>query len=176
MQHQTVPANSTNYTFSILFHNYPLPNLVVIGLVSEADFAGGYNRNPFNFQNFEVNRMELHRDNVIIPTLGYTPNFTDNHYIKDYYTMLAQLNLDKGDKALNISPSEWAAGYTLYAFKTTDGPIGSGTEGPRSRASEGVIGLNIGFATAPTSNVKVIVFSQSIGVIEIDSHKQVVLT
>ena len=66
------------------------------------------------------------RNRMRTPRYGYTPNFTNNQYINDYNTFLSQLNLDKGDKSVALTPEEWANGYPLYAFKTTDGPIGPG--------------------------------------------------
>ena len=60
---------------------------------------------------------------------GYTHNFTNGQYIKDYMTFLEQLDCNCGDKCISLTLSEWAIGYTLYAFKITDGPIGPGTNG-----------------------------------------------
>ena len=39
-------------------------------------------------------------------------------------TFREQLDCDSGDKCISLTPSEWATGYTLYASKITDGPIG----------------------------------------------------
>jgi len=149
---------------------------VVVGLLDDADFAGGYQRNPFNFQNFGVNRMELRRNGMPVPRFGYTPNFDNGQYIKDYITMQTQLGFGKGDKCVSLTPTEWAEGYTIYAFKITDGPIGSGTEGPRSRSTTGAVRLEVGFAAAQNTNIKVIVLSQSLGVLEFDEFKNVVIS
>ena len=61
MKHLSIVANQTSINFDNVFTN-ALPDLVMIGLVSDAYFAGGYQRNPFNFQNFGVNRIELKRN------------------------------------------------------------------------------------------------------------------
>ena len=74
--------------------------------------------------------MDLKRNGMPVPRQGYTPNFANGQYKKDYYTMLEQLECDSGDKCISLTPSEWANGYTLYAFKITDGPIRPGTYGP----------------------------------------------
>ena len=65
-----------------------LSDLVRVGLVSDADLAGGYQRNPFNYQNFGVNRIELKRNGTSRPSQGYIPNFANKQYIKDYMTFL----------------------------------------------------------------------------------------
>ena len=68
-----------------------LPDLVVIGLVDDADFAGGYQRNPFRFQKFGVNRIEFKRNGMPVPRHSYIPNWTTGEYIKDYMTLQEQL-------------------------------------------------------------------------------------
>ncbi|MCP6768589.1 hypothetical protein NL529_27485, partial [Klebsiella pneumoniae] len=55
VKHLSIPQNQTSYAFDNVFTG-ALPDLVVIGLVDDEDFAGGYQRNPFNFQKFGVNR------------------------------------------------------------------------------------------------------------------------
>ena len=100
--------------------------------MSDADHAGGYQRNPFNFQNFSVNRIDMTRNGMPVPRHGYTPNFENGQYKKDYMTFFEQLDCDSGDKCIRLTPSEWASGYTIFEFKITDCPIGPGTYGPRS--------------------------------------------
>jgi len=175
VKHLSIPANQTHYNFDNIFTG-ALPDLVVVGLLDDADFAGGYQRNPFNFQNFGVNRMELRRNGMPVPRFGYTPNFDNGQYIKDYITMQTQLGFGKGDKCVSLTPTKWAEGYTIYAFQITDGPIGSGTEGPRSRSTTGAVRLEVGFAAAQNTNIKVIVLSQSLGVLEFDEFKNVVIS
>ena len=75
-----------------------------------------------------------------------------------------------------MTPTEWANGYTFYAFKVTDGPIGSGTEGPRSRSTTGSLRLEIGFAAPQNTNIKVIILSQNFGMLEFDEYKNVIVS
>ena len=76
VKHLSIPPNQTNISFDNVFTG-TLPDLVIIGLVDDRDFAGHYNRNPFNFQPFGVNRMELVRDDTRIPSYAYTPDFAN---------------------------------------------------------------------------------------------------
>ena len=90
--------------------------------------------------------------------------------------MQRQLGFGKGDKCVNLTPTEWAKGYTFYAFKVTDGPIGSGTEGPRSRSTTGPLRLEVGFSAPQNTNIKVIILFQNLGVLEFDAIKNVVVS
>jgi hypothetical protein len=175
VKHLTIPANVTTQDFDGIYDGV-LPDLVVVGLVADEDFAGHYNRNPFNFQTFNVNRMEMLRNGVRTPRYSYTPNFTTKQYSKDYYQFLAQLKLDKGDKSVALTPDEWANGFTLYSFQITDGPIGSGANSPRSAISTGKMRLSIGFSAANNASIKVILYSQSVGFLDFNQYHNVVAT
>ena len=111
----SIPAKQTAISFDNVLTG-ALPNMVIVGLVSDADHAGGDQRNRFNFQNFGVNWIDLKLNGMPVPRNGYNPNFTNWQYKKDYMTFLEQLDCDSGDKCISLTPSEWVTGYTLYAF------------------------------------------------------------
>ena len=67
MKRLSIPANQTSINFDNVFTGAS-PDLVIVGLVSDADLAGDYQRIPFNFQNFGVNRIELKRNGTSRPT------------------------------------------------------------------------------------------------------------
>ena len=110
-----------------------------------------------------------------VPRNGYTPNFANGQYKKDYMTFLEQLDCDSGDKSISLTPSEWATGYTLYAFKITDGLIGPGTYGPRSESATGSVRLEVSFASAQNENITVILLYQMLGRLEFDQFQNVIV-
>ena len=112
MKHLSIPANQEFINFDKVFSG-ALPNLVIVGLVSDADYAGGYQWNPFNFKNFGVNRIEVKLNGTFRPLEGYSPNFANGQYIMAYMTFLQKLEFDTGDKSVSLTPSEWTNGYTL---------------------------------------------------------------
>ena len=81
MKHLSIPAYQTSINFDNVLTG-ALPDLVVINLVSDADLAGGYQINLFNYQKFGVNHIELKRNGMLRPTEGYTTNFANDQYIK----------------------------------------------------------------------------------------------
>ena len=74
-----------------------------------------------------------------------------------------EIEYDTGDKSVNLTPSEWVNGYTLYAFNITDGPIGPGTYVSRSKSATGSARLEVSFSAAVNENIKVIVLYQMLG-------------
>ena len=125
VKHLSIPANQTSYAFDNVFTG-ALPDFVVSGLVDDADSTGGYQRQPFNFQTFGVNCVTLMRNGTAVPRDGYKPNWTSGEYVENYWQMKEQLGLHKGDKCVALTPYEWSHGFTIYTFKITDGPVGSG--------------------------------------------------
>ena len=87
-----------------------------------------------------------------------------------------QLGYDTGDKCIQLTPHEWAYGYTLFSFKLTLGPIGSGVAGPRSHSTGGHVRLELSFAQPTPANLKIILLYQTPSVLEIDLWNNVVLT
>ena len=128
--------------------------------MSVAEHAGGYQRNPLNFQNLCVNCIELKRNGLRLLQNGYTPNFANRQYKKDYITLFEQIDCESGNKIISLTLSELATGYTLYAFKITDGPIKPGTYGPRSKFGTGSVRLEMWFAAAQNVNIKIILLDQ----------------
>ena len=68
VKHLSIPQNQTSYNFDVF--TGVLPDIVIVGHVADADFAGHYNRNQFNFQNFGVHRIDLRRNGIPVPRFG----------------------------------------------------------------------------------------------------------
>ena len=79
VKHLWITQNQTSYNFDNVLTG-SLPDLLVIGLLDDADFARGYQHNPFNFKNLGVNRVELRRNEMPVPRYSYTPNFGNGQY------------------------------------------------------------------------------------------------
>ena len=176
LKHLSVAAGLGSIAFDNVFTS-ALPDLVIMGMVTDDTFVGGYHQaSPFNFQHFNVNRVDMKVNGTQRPSGGYTPSWVDGNYINDYWTFLKELGYDTGDKCMQISPIEWANGNTLFAFKLTPGPIGSGVAGPRTHARSGNARLELSFAQPTQENIKIILMYQSPAILEVDLFNNVVLT
>lgn len=96
IKHQPIPANQTPINLDNAFTG-AFPDLVIVCLVSDDDHALGYQRNPFNFQTFGVNRIELTSNVTSMPREGNTPNFATKQYYPAYMTFLQEFECDTGD-------------------------------------------------------------------------------
>ena len=66
----SISANKTYINIDNVFTG-ALSDLVIVGLVSDVDLASAYQENPFNFQNFCVNGIELKRNGTSVPRESY---------------------------------------------------------------------------------------------------------
>ena len=147
-----------------------LPDLIVVAFVADNDMGGGYQRNPFNFQNFGINYFAIKANGEQIPRVAHQPNFEKGDYIRSYIAVLEALGYDIGPNCWDLTPEEWANGYNIYAFKVTPGPIGS----IHSPSKTGGIRLEIKFTKATASNITMILLSQHQAELQIDRHKNII--
>ena len=87
-----------------------------------------------------------------------------------------QLGYDTGDKCVQLTPQQWANGYTLFAFKLIESLIGAGVAGLRSHSKGGNNRLELSFAQPTFANLKLILMYQTPAVFEIDKFNNVVMT
>ena len=131
LKHLSVAQGLASIAFDKVFTGNVLPELVVLGMITDDDFAGGYHAaSSFNY----VNRVEMKKHGTPVPRGGYPPSWEDGNYLKGYIKFRSQLGFDTGDKCVQLTRHQSAHGYTLFAFKLTEGPIGSGVAGPRSHS------------------------------------------
>ena len=164
----TVPNGTSQIEFDNIYQG-KLPDLIILGMVSDADMSGGYQRNPFNFQHFGANYLCMQANGEQIPRLAYQPDFANRDYIRSYFGVLEALGFDIGPNCWDLTPEEWANGYSLFSFKITHGPIGTVCTPPRV----GSIRLEIKFGRATQGNITIVLLSQNSAEIQIDKYKNI---
>ena len=88
IKHLSIFSNHTSINYDTVLI-CALMNYVIDNLFSDADNAGGYQKMPFNFLNFGLNRIELKRNGMSLPREGLTSYFADRQY-KKFYIMFRQ--------------------------------------------------------------------------------------
>ena len=149
----------------------PIPDLVILGMVSDANANGGYLRNPFNFEHFGVEYVVLRANGESYPRNGYRQNFADRQYIKSYFSVLEALGYDTGLNCWNITPSEWANGYTFFVFKLSPGPTGT----LRAPTRTGSVSLEMRFAAPLANNINILLLSQTEGEVQFNKDKTAIV-
>ena len=64
----------------------------------------------------KLNKIALYREGRSISGQPLTPSFSNNTYLRSYVQTMHALNYYNPDETNGITPSQWANGYTIYAF------------------------------------------------------------
>jgi hypothetical protein len=100
-------------------------------------------------------------------------NFASGNYIDGYIRTLEALGLDEGEKSLQLTPTEWANDFTIFAIKLASGPVGQGV---RSIVPSGSASLSLVFAEALTEAVDVVMMLETQATLEIDHLRNVIMS
>ena len=147
-----------------------LPKRLVIGLVDNTAFSGKSNKNPFNFQHFDVDFLALYVDGIQVPGKPLQPDFRHKNYARSYASLFSGTGLMCKDQGNDISYDAYHNGYTLFAFDLTP-DLSDGNH--FNLIKHGNLRLEIHFNAALTATATAIVYAEFENVIEIDKARNV---
>ena len=151
-----------------------MPKRVVLGIVSGSAVNGNPKKNPFNFDNFNLNYLALHIDSEQIPATALTPDYGNSQYIREYQSIFDGLGLWKTDKGIPINREDYPNGYALYAFDLTPTQAGSGTSSCFNLLRQGNLKLEMKFKEPLAEVINVILHLTYENMLEIDGARNVV--
>ena len=167
----SIPNNYMDSNHEKLFSGQ-LPTRLVIGLVDNRAFNGDRQRNPFNFQHFNLSEIALYLDGQQEYALKpLQVDFNNNLYIRAYNALFAgtcKLNQDEGNC---ISRIDFANGYALFAYDLT---ANLADDSHFNLVKTGSVRLALKFSAALAATVTVICYAEFDNLLEIDKHRNVV--
>jgi hypothetical protein len=155
IQTYSYPAGSTNINTSLISTS-TLPKTMLIGFVHSSHFNGSYKKNPFLFDNLNINYLSISVNGQTLPTYPYTPDFGNGLIAREYRDLFDNIGILTGNKNNMMTPKYYCKGMTLFAFDLT--PDLCGGYHCHTRKT-GAIDLDVKFATPLTDAVNVIVAS-----------------
>jgi hypothetical protein len=168
----TVPAGVQNKSLDSLFTGQ-MPTRCIVGFVKNTAFNGSYMTNPFRFDHFNLSYFSFYMDGQQIPSKPFTPNFTDDLFIRTYNSLFDGSGIFYKDVGNNINRDEYAKGYSLICTDMT--PDLSCHEGHWCLIKNGSLRLELRFKEALAETITVICFGEFSNLIEIDEHRNVIL-
>ena len=147
-----------------------VPSRVVVTMVSSQAYSGSFNKNPYNFQNFDCNFVGLYVDGQSVPGEPMVCDYKNGHYVNAYlsmYTAVGKYGLNEGNY---VSREDYPNGYCVYVFDV------SGRRGREylDLIKKGHTRLNIRFKEAPKETITVIVYSSFPSIFQIDEARNVI--
>ncbi|UYV68060.1 hypothetical protein LAZ67_5002936 [Cordylochernes scorpioides] len=148
----------------------PVPNRIVIGFVTNGAYSGDFTKNPFNYQNFNINYISLKIGQRVLPNRPLTPQFSEGEFYRSYVDLFSNMGRYLSSGELNITPEEFQNGLTLFAFDTTPDLCASDLHSSATQNSN--ISLEVKFSSALTSTINFILYSEFQSEIHIDKLRQ----
>jgi hypothetical protein len=155
-----------------LFMNQ-LPQRVIIGFVDNRAYNGDYTRNPFKFQHFNLNYLQLHVDGQPVPSQPLTPDFSKDLYMECYNTLFTGTGIHWKDEGNGISWSDYSKGNTLFVFDLS--PDMSASEPHWNLQRQGTMRLDLRFAEPLAQPINCVVYAEFQNLIEIDKDRNVIV-
>ncbi|GFV05402.1 uncharacterized protein F54H12.2 [Trichonephila clavipes] len=148
-----------------------LPSRLILAFVSNEAYNGNFGKNPFNFQNYNLNYLSVLEGSKMIPSKPFQPNFANNLYARSYLSLFTDLNRFHNSQNINITYGEYSKGYTMYAIDLT--PDMAGGETHMSINRTGNIAIDIKFGVPLPETVSLIAYAEYRNTIEIDKARNV---
>ena len=167
MKHLTIPAGVTAMTYDNMYQGV-LPTRLLLAFIRDDVMNGGSGRNPFQFENLNLSLLQIVLDGECHPREPYQPNFETGDYIREYLGLLETLNVDIGNKAIDLTPHDWANTYPFFMFTTN-------VNGYSSLPKSGSARLSLQFRAATARVNNIICFAEFPAMLEIDQYRNAII-
>jgi hypothetical protein len=166
----TIPAGYLDVSHEKLFSGQ-LPVRLIVGLVDNRAYNGDRQRNPFNFQHFSLTEIGIYLDGQLHGLKPLKLDFAAGRFIAAYAGLFGGTNKINRDEGNDISRSDYANGYALYAYDLTPDLA---EDDHVNLTRQGTVRLDLKFGVALAQTVTVIAYAEFENVIEIDRNRNIV--
>ena len=157
-------------------HSGQLPRRVFVCFVSNTAFCGDYNLNPFKFEHFNISSLAIYLDGVQYPSKAFTPDFTNNLYQREMYSLFEAIDMLDMDSTFYINRENYSKGNTIFGFNfAPDLSSGCGTVGHVNAIKYGSMRMNIRFSRILDQPITALVFCEFDKIMEIDKNRRAIL-
>jgi len=173
MKHVSIPVGVSCFELDNVYMGL-LPDRIFVCLVGDENMAGSFYTNPFEFGHYNLSQIGIKVNSEAIPRPPLSLSFRDGEedYLRGYMLLLEALGIDEGDRSIDLTPEEWASGYTIFGFKITPGPIGA--SGARSIQRSGSLRIEVKFSTPTAININLLLYAEYPNLVEIDRFRNMI--
>ena len=150
MRVQSIPKDSSSFHWDNLFQGQK-PTRIIVGFVDSQAVSGAYNKNPYNFENCDIQSICLYVDGLPIRNplklnLSKTDGVSAINAFANLFFWNGTWNKDRGN---SINRDDFASGTTLFAFELEPNYSQHGEY--LSLVKSGNVRLEVQFGSALTS-------------------------
>lgn len=151
-----------------------IPKLLVVGLVEHEAFNGVVTKNPFDFQNFNLEKIAIYRDGQLVPGQILTPDYRGDKFVEAYNQTMNSLNYFNTDDSNGLTMDHFKNGYNLYVFDLTPDKTAQGPH--RHLMRTGSLRLEMKFKSRLTKTVTAILFAMIDAKLELTKQRDVLVS
>jgi len=118
MRSYALPSGLTSKTLTISQGGI-LPKTVVVAQVDTQALYGNPKKNPFNFDDKDLNRISLRVNGTQVPADGYSPDFKNKLVMREYTALFLNSGMYRIDRGNSISLEAFLGGSTLFCWDLT---------------------------------------------------------
>lgn len=150
-----------------------VPKSLVLGMVESTSFNGGFKKNPFNFQHFNMSSLGISVNGEAIPFRPIQLSFGANpRFIEAFLTQFSGTGKMYYNMCNGISREEFPNGFALYAFDLTPDMCSSSPH--FNLVQKGNLSIDIQFSAAPLQAISLVCYGEFENLIQIDSERNVI--
>lgn len=147
-----------------------LPKRIVIGMVNNEAYAGNISLNPYNFEHFGINYMQLYTDGEPVLAKPLKLNCAEGQYLDAFELLSKSFDKFDGEKSSIIKRQDWLRGYSLFSFDLTSDFDG---DDHFALIKHGNLRLEMNFDAALVNTINVIVYAEFDNIIEISNNRNI---
>lgn len=166
------PAQSSMVQLSNVFP-LRLPKTIIIGMVETTAYNGSAQQNPYNFQHFGVNHVNILHNGVVVPSEPYTPDWENGLYVREYRAFFDNTGIGTDNINSNMNPNLFKSGATLFAFDLTPDRCNSFHW---HKQEKGTIGIDFRFKAPLAKGVTFLMFGVYDACVGIDRGDNVLVS
>ena len=118
LKSNTITQGVQNWSIDQMFSDN-IPNVLYIVMVTSESFNGDYEKNPFNFQHFDLDFLCLYIEGVPVNQQAFLPNFEKDQFTSEYRSLFE--NNKNTELGSIIKYGDYKVGYTIYKINISGG-------------------------------------------------------
>jgi hypothetical protein len=167
-----IAQGTRDYTHMCAFSGQ-IPKLILFGLVHNDAFNGSYNRNPFNFEHYNLTNACVYVNGTPMPHVPFTPNYATTKHNREFQFLFDVAGIKTGNRGLDLAPADFPNGYCIYAVDLTSNQ-GATDASHVNIVKYGEVRIDLKFGAATPNIISCVYYAEFDNKFDIDYDRNVI--
>lgn len=173
MEVLTIPSGARTIARDNFFSG-KIPKKLIFVMLDNDAMNGSYTRNPFNFQHYRIQSIELTVDGEPVAGCPLTLDMGQNRKVRAFNNLFNVVGKSYTDVGQDITYDDFSHGYSIFCFDLT--PDGCGNTSRHFELSKtGNLRLKLQFEANLAATINVLVYGEFENVIEITRTRELLM-